>query len=241
VIGDARSVFAVVLAVLLANGCASWQEPTAAVAPTMTDSDGDGVGDDADECPGTPAGVAVDAAGCPRYTDADEVPDYLDECPGTPAGVRVAATGCPLDSDEDKVSDYLDRCPDTPAGAEVDRRGCSTGTVPMSIATSINFDFDSARIPANAADKLGRVINVIEKSPSIKVRIVGHTDDRGPAQYNVGLSLRRAAAVKEYMTTRGIDSVRLSILGKGESEPLAPNTTPDSRATNRRVEFEIVP
>lgn len=58
------------------------------------DSDGDGVPDSRDECPGTPRGVKVDEVGCPLDTDGDGVPDYLDECPGTPKGARVDDRGC---------------------------------------------------------------------------------------------------------------------------------------------------
>ena len=61
---------------------------------TPTDSDGDGVPDDRDKCPDTPAGVRVDADGCPIDTDGDGVPDYLDKCPGTPAGAKVNPMGC---------------------------------------------------------------------------------------------------------------------------------------------------
>jgi outer membrane protein OmpA-like peptidoglycan-associated protein len=88
------------------------------------DSDGDGVVDDADRCPGTPAGVKVDARGCPEDSDGDGVPDYLDKCPGTPSGVLVDAAGCPRDSDNDGVTDDKDACPGTPAGAAVDSQGC---------------------------------------------------------------------------------------------------------------------
>jgi OOP family OmpA-OmpF porin len=73
-------------------------EPPPAPAPAPAppaDSDGDGVPDHLDKCPGTPAGVKVDAAGCPIDTDGDGVADYLDQCPGTPAGVRIDADGCP--------------------------------------------------------------------------------------------------------------------------------------------------
>ena len=88
------------------------------------DSDGDGVPDYLDQCPNTPTGVTVDAKGCPLDSDGDGVPDYLDKCPNTPAGVPVDATGCPLDSDSDGVPDYLDKCPNTPAGVKVDATGC---------------------------------------------------------------------------------------------------------------------
>jgi OOP family OmpA-OmpF porin len=92
------------------------------------DSDGDGVIDTLDKCPGTPAGVAVDSNGCPVDTDKDGVADYLDKCPGTPAGVAVDANGCPVDSDKDGVPDYLDKCPETSAGAVVDATGCPVDT-----------------------------------------------------------------------------------------------------------------
>ncbi len=115
------------------------------------DTDGDGVPDRKDKCPDTPAGVKVDATGCPLDRDGDGVADYVDKCPdvkglaalqgcpdadgdgvadeqdkcpGTPAGVKVDAAGCPLDADADGVADYLDKCPDTPAGVKVDASGC---------------------------------------------------------------------------------------------------------------------
>jgi OOP family OmpA-OmpF porin len=88
------------------------------------DSDGDGVPDHLDECPGTPRGVTVDRRGCPIDSDGDGVPDHLDRCPGTPEGAPVDEHGCPLDSDGDGVPDYLDECPGTPAGVRVDARGC---------------------------------------------------------------------------------------------------------------------
>jgi len=57
-------------------------------------------------------------------SDGDGVPDAMDQCPGTPAGVKVDESGCPLDSDGDGVPDYMDQCPNTPAGATVNEQGC---------------------------------------------------------------------------------------------------------------------
>src|SRR5213595_675948 len=88
------------------------------------DSDRDGVYDGIDKCPGTPAGVQVDAKGCPVDSDVDGVPDGVDQCPNTPAGVTVDPAGCPLDSDKDGVPDGIDQCPNTPAGTKVDAAGC---------------------------------------------------------------------------------------------------------------------
>lgn len=88
------------------------------------DTDKDGVPDKFDKCPGTPAGVSVDANGCPLDADGDGVPDYLDKCPDTPKEAKVDSTGCPLDEDGDGVGDYKDQCPGTPAGVKVDEKGC---------------------------------------------------------------------------------------------------------------------
>ncbi|MBI3540524.1 MAG: OmpA family protein, partial [Candidatus Eisenbacteria bacterium] len=88
------------------------------------DSDGDGVFDGLDKCEGTPAGATVDATGCPKDSDGDGVFDGIDKCEGTASGATVDATGCPKDSDGDGVFDGLDKCPDTPKDAKVDRDGC---------------------------------------------------------------------------------------------------------------------
>jgi outer membrane protein OmpA-like peptidoglycan-associated protein len=92
------------------------------------DADGDGVADKIDKCANTPAGVRVDATGCPLDSDRDGVADYMDKCANTPAGVTVDSTGCPVDSDKDGVADYLDKCANTPAGVKVDATGCPIDT-----------------------------------------------------------------------------------------------------------------
>jgi OmpA-OmpF porin, OOP family len=105
----------------------------------ILDSDGDGVTDKLDRCPGTPAGVKVYNNGCPVDSDRDGVADYLDLCPDTPQGVEVDEHGCkveekpepvpepvpqpPADSDNDGVPDDLDRESFTPVGAVVDNSG----------------------------------------------------------------------------------------------------------------------
>ncbi len=92
------------------------------------DNDGDGVADYLDKCPDTPSGAKVDAEGCPIDTDGDGVPDYLDKCSDTPAKVNVDVKGCPIDTDGDGVADYLDKCNNTPAEVNVDEKGCPVDT-----------------------------------------------------------------------------------------------------------------
>lgn len=88
------------------------------------DSDNDGIKNDYDNCPDTPAGISVDEYGCPLDTDKDGIADYIDICPSTPLEVKVDKNGCPLDMDSDGVYDYLDKCLGTPAGVKVDSKGC---------------------------------------------------------------------------------------------------------------------
>ena len=102
------------------------------------DSDRDGVYDGIDKCPGTPAGAHVDATGCTGDADADGVPDGIDQCPATPAGVHVDAKGCPVDSDVDGVPDGVDQCPNTPAGVTVDPAGCPLDSDKDGVADGID-------------------------------------------------------------------------------------------------------
>lgn len=88
------------------------------------DSDGDRIADVFDRCPNTPLGLKVDSTGCPADEDHDGIQDGLDKCPGTPAGVPVTADGCARDADGDNIPDYQDKCPNTPAKVSVDASGC---------------------------------------------------------------------------------------------------------------------
>lgn len=203
------------------------------------DSDGDGVPDSMDKCPGTPAGVKVDENGCAIDSDGDGVPDYLDQCPGTPAGLAVDARGCPLDSDFDGVPDHLDKCPDTPAGTRVDANGCPLPGEKLAILVNVNFDFDKSNIRPGDAIKLDGVARTLSDNPKISVRIEGHADSTGLDDYNMKLSIRRAKSVQRYLEATGIAAERMEIAGFGERVPLATNATREGRAMNRRVEFVV--
>ena len=95
------------------------------------DNDKDGVKDNDDRCPGTPAGASIDSNGCAasqRDTDKDSVKDSADRCPNTAAGAKIDAEGCSpeqKDKDHDGVIDNLDKCLDTPSGETVNASGCS--------------------------------------------------------------------------------------------------------------------
>ncbi|MBN2255647.1 MAG: OmpA family protein, partial [Deltaproteobacteria bacterium] len=175
----------------------------------------------------------VDSSGCPLDSDGDGVYDYLDKCPGTPKGVEVDTSGCPLDSDCDGVYDYMDDCPGTPIGARVDERGCW-------VLKGVQFDIGKSTIKSESYPILDAVVEVLKKNPLLSIEIQGHTDNTGSAEFNQKLSHSRANAVMEYFASKGIDRYRLSAKGFGMGKPIAPNTTAEGRAKNRRVELKPV-
>ena len=209
-------------------------EPAAPVDP---DSDGDGVPDSRDMCPGTPAGVKVNSNGCPLDSDGDGVADYLDKCPGTPPGTPVDSTGCPLDTDGDGVVDLQDDCPDTPKGVRVDVHGCEIKAI--SELSDVEFRHDSDELTAQSREALTDEAASVRKYPDMKVEVAGHTDSSGAESYNQALSQRRAQSVYDYLVSEGVSAANLSVKGYGESEPVADNSTAEGRARNRRVELRI--
>jgi outer membrane protein OmpA-like peptidoglycan-associated protein len=109
----------------------------------------------------------------------------------------------------------------------------------------ILFDFDKWSIRKDAEESLSKVGEIIRANP-YPVSITGHTDSKGAEAYNLELSQKRAAAVKDWLVDRaGIDAGRIETSGKGERKPIAPNTQPDGsddpegRQKNRRVEIKI--
>jgi len=152
--------------------------------PKVMDSDGDGVNDDKDKCPGTPKGVAVDK------------------------------DGCGIDSDGDGVADYEDACPGTPRGNKVDTRGCESIKKIVVGDVNFDFDRatlkDSAHSILNsAAEQINRNSSAVKG-----VSVTGYTDSTGPEAYNQALSERRANAVKSYLEGKGVTGVSASGAGE---------------------------
>jgi OOP family OmpA-OmpF porin len=203
------------------------------------DSDGDGVPDYLDKCPNTPPGVLVDKDGCPLDSDGDGVPDRLDKCPGTPPGVTVDRDGCPIDSDQDGVPDYLDKCPNTMKGLQVDKSGCpvKAQAIPLD---GVHFEFDKDRLTPDSRTILDHVASTMKESPGLKFEIAGHTCNLGSAAYNLRLSDKRAASVREYLISKGIPAGNVTSKGYGFTQPRVPNDTEAHRELNRRVELRIL-
>ena len=173
----------------------------------------------------------------PKDSDNDGVLDPQDRCPKTPIGTQVDGSGCAIDRDHDGVLNPNDKCPNTQAGVKVDSDGCPLVDHFTGVLEGVNFYTDSDRLTAEAKTILNHVAEELNKYPSVRVIIVGHTDNVGSAAYNKALSLRRAKSVARYLVGKGVDPSRMRYAGKGEEEPIASNATEEGRAKNRRVEF----
>jgi outer membrane protein OmpA-like peptidoglycan-associated protein len=185
---------------------------------------------------------------CPDLdVDRDGVRNGVDECP-LEHGPKENA-GCPWpDTDRDGLFDPQDTCPNAPGpnsnyGCPEEKKQLAV-LLPkkIEILEKVYFEFDEATIKPQSFALLNQVGEIINAHPKLaRLRVEGHTDDVGGAEYNLTLSEARARAVKTFLVeTANVDDRRLVILGYGFSVPLDTNETEAGRAKNRRVEFIIV-
>lgn len=129
------------------------------------------------------------------------------------------------------------------AKTEADRLACQKSLNDTMAGKSILFATNKADIREASHALLGEIGVVLERCKSVVtvkgLTIDGHTDDRGDAEYNQGLSQRRADAVKAYLVTQGVNASLITANGHGETKPVASNDTAEGRAQNRRITFTI--
>jgi len=101
------------------------------------------------------------------------------------------------------------------------------------------FDFNSSDMDDSSSKYLSDLAEALNENPDLKIELTGHTDNIGSAKFNMKLSYERAATIKDELVQRGVSEERISVFGKGLSEPLNKNLTPQERSENRRVEMKI--
>jgi len=122
-------------------------------------------------------------------------------------------------------------------GAKVERIGEG---IKITFDSGILFDVGKAALQPAAQQNLTDLARILNKYADTKVLIEGHTDSTGSEEYNLGLSRDRAQAVANFLQTQQVDATRFTIMGYGESQPVASNDTAAGRAANRRVELAIM-
>jgi outer membrane protein OmpA-like peptidoglycan-associated protein len=228
------------------------------------DNDKDGILDLKDRCPNDAQG-ADGTDGCPNLDkDNDGVQDLADKCPNEPEDRDGFEDddGCPEpDNDKDGLCDSWvaekglaakyaavckgsDKCPgaaETVNGFE-DEDGCPDKLevkeiVKTMVLKGVNFKTGSAELTSESYRVLDDVVGQIQANKDIQFEVAGHTDSRGNATKNQMLSQARAQTVANYFISKGVDQSRLKVIGYGPSRPLAPNSSAEGRALNRRVEL----
>jgi len=212
------------------------------------DNDKDGVLDDVDQCPlkAEDTDAFQDEDGCPdEDDDEDGLFDRLDDCPREPEDKDAFEDedGCPdPDNDQDGVLDAADKCPLQKGVPE--REGCPNVIVEddrIVILERVEFAVNKDVILKKSEGILNSLRETLVANTQIlRIRVEGHTDDKGPDKKNLELSRRRARSVARWLITRGIESERLEAWGCGEARPIQSNDAEAGRQTNRRVEFHIV-
>lgn len=150
-------------------------------------------------------------------------------------GITVRRTGYLFHSENFNipvVSEYQEISKDFPL------KNVSVGS--RVVLRNIFFEFDKSTLLPQSYVELDRLYKLLVEVPTIKIEISGHTDSKGSAAYNQGLSERRAKAVVDYLVARGIGEDRLTYAGYGLTQPIASNDTEEGRALNRRTEFKII-
>jgi outer membrane protein OmpA-like peptidoglycan-associated protein len=144
-------------------------------------------------------------------------------------GAAGALIGHQMDQQAEALEEEL-------PGATVERVGEG---IQVTFASGILFDFDAYALRSEARANLGNLAASLNRYPDSEVLIVGHTDSSGADAYNQTLSERRAGAARDFLLAQGVAAGRIKSMGKGESEPVASNDTPDEMQANRRVEVAI--
>lgn len=173
---------------------------------------------------GTTAGAAVGAAAGAYFGDTAK---------GAIIGAAVGgATGAIIGRNMDKQAEELAKM----EKARVERIGEG---IAISFESGLLFATNSADLQPAARENLTTLATSLKNFPDSDVLVIGHTDSTGTAEYNMTLSQRRAASAKSFLMAQGVAESRITAEGRGLTEPIADNKTPEGRDANRRIEVAI--
>jgi OOP family OmpA-OmpF porin len=171
---------------------------------------------------------------------------YLDDSEGK--NVMDSSGDCVRTSSW-KVEDMTVECGAEPPAPEVKKAPPPPPPPPppmvqyekTTFSTVTLFAFDSAELKVAGKEALHDLADEIKAKGGkvVDIDITGNTDSTGPAEYNMGLSLRRAQSVADYIISEGIDASIIDVKGDGENNPIASNDTREGRAENRRVDINV--
>jgi outer membrane protein OmpA-like peptidoglycan-associated protein len=151
--------------------------------------------------------------------------------------VRLVRTQKAVEAPDRQLSIISDPGPFIPKGNGLrvlkTKRGSFLYTEP------ILFNSGASGMRESSVPKLKRIAEFLARNPAAKLEILGHTDNLGPEPVNLKVSAERAASIKKFLVSQGIDSARIQSKGLGSADPLESNNTQLGRQANRRIEFLI--
>jgi len=180
---------------------------------------------------GTTAGGAIIGAGVGMMAGGDDKRNAA--IGAVVGGLAGAAVGVYMDRQEEALRRQTEG-----TGIEVQRVG---DQIALNMPSGITFDVNSAAIKGDFYGPLDQVSTTLMEYPKTAIDVVGHASSDGDDNYNQTLSERRANSVSSYLMNSGVQSVRLTSFGMGETQPIADNSTQAGRAANRRVEILLTP
>ena len=156
---------------------------------------------------------------------------------GALAGAAIGALGGYLWSQ--RMEAQKQRMEVATRGTGVEVTQTADNQLKLNIPSDISFDTGRSDIKANFRQVLDHFGQSLRDNPGSTVRIIGHTDSTGSEAINNPLSLQRAESTRAYLADRGVNPARITVEGRGESQPIADNNTDAGRARNRRVEIYV--
>jgi peptidoglycan-associated lipoprotein len=162
----------------------------------------------------------------------------------TPAPVAPTINQDSIDAAErarKAAADAAARAAAEKAAAEAAARlAAEIAAAKAAFAVPVYFDYDKSDIRDDQKATLEAKIPIFQANADMRIRVAGHTDNRGSDEYNLALGQRRAAEVKQYLIARGIAADRIDVVSFGEERPAVAQDNEDAWAKNRRDEFEII-
>jgi peptidoglycan-associated lipoprotein len=128
----------------------------------------------------------------------------------------------------------------TAAAAEAARLAAARADARSKLDAVVYFDYDIDEVREDQKATLDAKVPILQLNSDIRIRIAGHTDDRGSDEYNLALGQRRAAAVRRYLASRGIAENRFDVESFGEQRPANQGENEEAWSKNRRAEFELI-
>lgn len=215
--------------------------------PLISDTDEDGLNDREEVLKYMTDPLNID-------TDGDALSDYNEIEVHSTDPLKIDTDGDALSDNDEIMSHFTDPLKiDTDGGGMNDGAEIKASKNPLDpkddlldltkgkkiVLHGLTFETNKAKINPVSATILEKVGKSMAANPDVTVTIIGHTDNVGNDEYNLGLSQDRAQAVKDWLVKNNISASRMKVVGKGETEPAATNETKEGRAVNRRIEFLV--